>query len=370
MKVFIIFFILLQSSILFANDGAYFMSGNQLIPIKETSIEVRKEILSLKRIDNEFLEVTVDYIFFNPEKASKTILVGFEAFSPEGDAEFLPKNGQHPYMESFTVNLNQKILPFEISYVSTENNKKNYSLKEIESRMSGFDYTSFYYVYHFNATFKPGENRLVHTYKFRLSGSVDYFYDFEYVLTAANRWANNKIDDFTLNIDMGDYQDFCINQTFFKSVNEWTINGVGKKVSDFMKEYRTSEGETASVFYIQKGIIQFKKKNFHPEGELFLFTHNLLMGEQIFDLDTELPLNTDVYIIFKAVKDEMALKVLQNLPYARRGYIFTNTVLKKYYEKMPWYIPNNDYVPEPDELSEAEIKWLAELKKIKIQNAD
>lgn len=184
------------------------MSGNQLIPIKETSVQVRKEILSLKRIYDDFLEVTVDFTFFNQEKKAKTILVGFEAFSPSGDADFFPKNGQHPYMNDFTVNLNQKILPYEISYVSTEDTKRELSLKDIETNINEFDYAEFYYVYHFNATFQPGENHLVHTYKFRLSGSVDYMYNFEYILTAANRWANNKIDDFTLTIDMGYYQNF------------------------------------------------------------------------------------------------------------------------------------------------------------------
>ena len=138
--------ILLQSSILFANDGAYFMSGNQLVPIKESSVQVRKEVLSLKRVQNDFLEVTVDYTFFNPEKTSKTILVGFEAFSPSGDADFYPKNGQHPFMNDFTVNLNQKILPYEISYVSTEDAKKELSLKDIENTIKEFDYAEFYYV--------------------------------------------------------------------------------------------------------------------------------------------------------------------------------------------------------------------------------
>ncbi len=358
-------FFLFFAGVVFANDGAYFMSGNQLIPIKETSVEVRKEILSLKRV-GDFVEVTVDYTFFNPEKRAKTILVGFEAFSPEGDADFYPKNGQHPYMNDFTVNLNQKILPYEISYVSTENKEKEFSLAEIENSESMLDYAEFYYVYHFNATFQPGNNRLVHTYKFRLSGSVDYAYNFDYVLTAANRWANNKIDDFTLNIDMGAYQDFYINSTFFKSVDEWTIHGVGEKVDDFMKEYRFSNGQSAAGFFIHNGTIQFKKKDFHPKGELFLFNPHFFFINNVFSLQNNLPFHKDLMIFFDEIEDENALKVLQNLPYARRGYVFKNEILKNYYEKMPWYIPNETYVPEPDELDEMEQKWLEGLKNIKI----
>lgn len=236
---------------MFANDGAYFISGNQLIPINETSVEVRKEILSLKKV-GDYLEVTVDYTFFNPEKKSKTILVGFEAFSPEGDANFYPKNGQHPYMMNFTVNMNNKVLPFSISYVSNENRQKEFSLAEISENNSNFDVDSFYYVYHFNATFTPGINKVIHTYTFQLLGSVDYLYNFEYILTAANRWANNKIDDFTLNIDMGVFESFCINETFFNSVNEWTVNGIGKKVDGFMKEYRHPNGQNAAAFFFAR----------------------------------------------------------------------------------------------------------------------
>lgn len=370
MKGILSIFFLLLSIVGYANDGTYFMSGNQLIPIKETSIEVRKEILSLKRVNNDFLEVTVDYTFFNPEKKAKTILVGFEAFSPSGDADFFPKNGQHPYMSDFTVNLNKEILSYEISYVSTENHNKKFSLQEIEKNQEELDFAEFYYVYHFNATFKPGENRLVHTYTFRLSGSVDYLYDFGYILTAANRWANNQIDDFTLNIDMGNYQDFYINQTFFKSVERWTINGSGEKISNFMKEYRMFEGDTASAFFIQNGTLQFKEKNFHPKGELFLFNPRFFLIKNTFSLENNLPFNKDVAVFFDEIENKEALKVLQNLPYARRGYIFTNQVLKDYYEKMPWYVPNKEYVPEPNKLEEAELKWLNDLEKIKVKNTN
>src|SRR5690606_38993682 len=116
------------------------------------------------------------------------------------------------------------------------------------------------------------------------------------------------------------YQDFYINQTFFKSVDEWTINGNGEKVTDFMKEYRMSEGDTASAFFIQNRILQFKKKNFHPKGELFLFNPRYLTYQEPFSLNTILPLSTGSDPYFEKVADENALKVLQNLPYARRGY--------------------------------------------------
>ena len=56
-----------------------------------------------------------------------------------------------------------------------------------------------------------------HTYNYDLSSSVYINYEFEYVLTAANRWANKQIDDFTLIIDIGEFETFSIYKSFFKN---------------------------------------------------------------------------------------------------------------------------------------------------------
>ena len=364
------FLALFTCSISFANDGAYYMSGNQLIPITENSISIKKEILSLKRVHKDYLEVTVDYLFYNPEKEAKTITVGFEAFSPEGDVDFMPKNGQHPYMYNFTVNLNQRVLPYEISYVDNttlqEHKNREIALKDIENSRKDFGNADFYYVYHFNATFQPGNNRLVHTYTFDLSGSVDYLYDFEYILTAANRWANRQIDDFTLNLSMGDYTDFYINTTFFSSADEWTIDGIGKKGDHYLTEYRYSDGSNTAAFFMQKGTVQYKKKNFQPTGELFVFTPRYTAPGETFSPEYPLPFGAESLVYYTGATDENALKILQNLPYARRGYMFTHPVLKAYFEKMPWYIPNKNYIPKPDELNEVELRWLSHLQQVKI----
>ncbi len=62
--IFVIFYCL---SALFAtaNDGVFYASGNQLIPITETDISVKKEVLTLNRV-GDHIEVTVYYEFFNP----------------------------------------------------------------------------------------------------------------------------------------------------------------------------------------------------------------------------------------------------------------------------------------------------------------
>jgi hypothetical protein len=76
MKKIFAFASLLISLITNANDGSFCASGNQLIPIFETAISVKKEILTLKKIHDKYIEVTVYYEFFNP-KEDKNITVGF-----------------------------------------------------------------------------------------------------------------------------------------------------------------------------------------------------------------------------------------------------------------------------------------------------
>jgi len=71
---------------LFGNDGTYTLSGNQLIPIKESKISIKKEVLTITRIEDKNLDVKVEYTLFNPTK-TKEILVGFEAAEPYGDVQ-------------------------------------------------------------------------------------------------------------------------------------------------------------------------------------------------------------------------------------------------------------------------------------------
>ena len=202
----------------YTNDGAFYMAGNQLVPINETDISVKKEILYIKKTQ-EFAEVSVYYEFFNP-KDEKEIIVGFEAGIPLGDAGFSPVNGHHPYMFDFTVSLNGNFLPYQIAFVKNSTYTKNHKIQNIDPKSLDNDVIGdeldFQYVYHFKAKFKKGKNIVKHTYRYKLSRGVCYYYDFNYVLTAANRWANKQIDDFTLILDMGDFQTASIRKTFFK----------------------------------------------------------------------------------------------------------------------------------------------------------
>ena len=105
-----VWILLCMTIFLESNDGGYTMSGNQLVPIEVSDISIKKEVLSIKRVKsnhNEYLDVKVEYTFYNPNKEKK-ILVGFEAFEPDGDVNSEPVNGGHPYMKNFSVLVNGK----------------------------------------------------------------------------------------------------------------------------------------------------------------------------------------------------------------------------------------------------------------------
>lgn len=117
--------------------------------------------------------MTVYYEFFNPND-DKKITVGFEAFSPSGDVDGTINQWMqhHPYMRDFTVELNNNILKYNVAYVSdslyTENGKiKSLSIPKTDDN-TNVNEVGFYYVYHFDATFKKGINVIKHTYNYDL----------------------------------------------------------------------------------------------------------------------------------------------------------------------------------------------------------
>jgi len=351
-------FVIILGKLTYANDGAFLASGNHLIPIVVTDISIKKEILTVKKIRNQFIEVTVYYEFFNPSKEKK-LVVGFEAFSPSGDAETRPKNGLQPYMRDFTVELNGQILQYNVAYVEDSQYVKNgiitgKDLNAIKKNAETESEASFFYVYHFNAGFKKGLNIIKHTYSYDLSSYVGYYYDFSYVLTTAKRWANNKIDDFTLVVDMDEFEAFNIKKTFFSSINEWLINGIGK--SSYLKADKFSDDNGAAIsFYVQKGNLIFHKKNFIPNGDLFLYSSRIMAD----GASSYIPFSYYYQDEIEKPKDDFEKKVFANLPFARRGLVFKNKELRNYCEKLDWYIPNPNYIPDVKFLTEIEKKWIA-----------
>ncbi len=369
----------------FSNDGAYTMSGNHLIPINDKSISIKKEHLSIKRIlekkgdyFEDYYEVNVYYEFFNPN-APKKLIVGFEAQSPSGGVGIAPVNRGHPYMSDFTVMMNGDVLDHDIAYVadSTYYNAgvvRSVSLESFLNNIAENDemFSDFYYVYHFNAFFKTGVNAIHHTYRFTPSSSNVQYSVFDYVLTSINSWGDGKVGDFTMVIDAGDFASFGIDQSFFNSSADWFVSGIGNVQSTNSRADDNTTNRGWLSVNIRSGVLVFNRTNFRPQGELQL----VVLPYSIGDLGSEyysfgdsdeseislLPFSPEFDVHLSQPRNDFELKLLRNLPYARRGYVFKTPELRAFYEKMEWYIPNPNYVPDGNKLLPSEYAFLNRLK--------
>lgn len=347
-----------------ANDGAYFMSGNQLVPIVETDISVVRERLVLIR-NNDQLDVTVAYEFKNPGPA-RTLTVGFEAAPPDGDVDPEPVEGRHPYMRAFTVEMNGVALPYEVTIVPTEDYFADGVFRPVDPENSEWD--PHLYVYHFEAPFQLGTNTVTHSYSFDLSGSVVNAWSFDYVLTAANRWAGGRIGDFELIVDMGPMVEVEVMKSFFADAGEWQIEGIGAAYDRPGYYDIWSEQPDGLMFAMREGYLAFRTTDFRPTGELYLRHPSVMMAPSGTSLFTPafdaardpLPFAL-LWVIPTEAVDDFSARVLRNYPFARRGYVFRDAALSAYFEQQPWYLPDPEYVPELTALGPEEQAWFRRL---------
>ena len=376
-----------------ANDGAFYAQGNHLIPITETTISVKKEILTITRVANtitgwgSMFNVNVYYEFFNPGPA-KDVLVGFESPTPDGNAyggTLDEAYAGQPFIYDFSVAMNGKQLSYQLAHVpykykgdhhfdytrKTEDYYKNGRIQDMsqaqykanlhryfpddddveEMTLDVYGYL-FYYVYHFNAHFNEGLNTIQHTYTLRGSNLVMMDYMFDYILTAANRWANNGIDDFTLILNMGERESFSVAPTFFETPDEWSFTGKGR-----VGERTEMIGmcENCPLFHVQSGSIVFRKRNFHPEGELSIISGSYCSDAMELVKARYVDFNyNQIAFLF----DEQEKRILKNLPFAYRGYVFKDKGLQRFFESTEWYVPNPDYQADMTKLTESEKEWV------------
>ena len=413
MKNILIISFLCCSVFVYSNDGAFYMNGNQLIPVNETQVELRKEILTIK-IERGNILIDVDYTFYNPGK-SKTVLMGFEAPMPRGGADFIYDGWEmtrnHPFLKKFIVEINGVRIPYKSDIV----NKKAFNtigslagfpqeeidllnMRKYDSNrvMNGYKTTllkrdtqlsyhqflyTYVYVNYFDAEFQPGINKVHHTYSFPISGTNDRPLSFEYILTAANRWANGQIDDFTLVIDMGSFSKFYMPQTFFQGTELWndaasmTVVDSTKATEwweEYMNDYMLVIGDGSN-----KPLV-YKQMNFKPKGELWMsdyvdlqeeyywyeYYNDLMSDSAVFDITVH-EISGSFHYYFKDftyVKDEFTLQVLRNFPFATRGYVFKNRKLRNYYRRCDWYEPDESLSITANDLSIKEFEWMSQLK--------
>lgn len=351
MKYYFLFFLIVNFFFANANDGAYKGSGNHIVPIFESTISIQKEILTIKRINKDFISVNVYYEFFNP-KEPKKIKVGFEAMGPSGDVNGRPVNGEHPYMSNFTVSINNKHVDFETiatdQKIDLEKGLPQKWVETTEEHEMDFQSGEIDYVYLFEANFGKGLNVIQHSYMYELSSSVDQFYSFDYVLSAAKRWAGGTIKDFTLIIDMGEFQEYDIRKTFFTNSNEWKMIGQGN-FSDSKSMY---DDFPLLHTVIRTGTLVYEKENFIPSSELYISSKSIYAFDQ--SKNKIIPFAIEFQEYNGEPETDLEKKVFRNLAFARRGYVFKTKELQEFFEKQSWYFPNSNYLANLNQLTQEE----------------
>lgn len=348
-----------------ANDGVFYASGNQLVPLQETDIAVRKEVLTITLGDDGLATVEVDYELENPGK-EKRVLMGFEAPSPSGNTARFDSTGRHPFIQDFTVEMNGQSLPYAhavcfspIRHALEPVDFEQWKLEEhygdhIQNQKTE-EYREYAYVYHFQATFLPGLNRVRHTYRYRLSKDVATAFCLPYKLTPALRWANGQIDEFTLRIRVPQTaKHFVIDDDIFQAASFHITEGTGKT-----RHNRTAdEQKSVQEVSLRNGTLEWKTRNFAPKDELYitsadhLFSGTYPLGD-FYDRSRAFPTGMMEHQLTKSSR-----RILRNLPYAHRGYVFRNKNLQKFFEGQWWYMPDPDWQPSTDDFTLKEQEYI------------
>jgi len=238
----------LTSYFVFANDGSFYASGNNLIPLQETNISLQKELLCFTVRDFKFVQVDVNFEFFNPG-AEKKLTVGF--VTPPATGDVTEADMKHPSITDFMVVFNGVELEYKIKKMS----ETSFASK---TKINGDDF-----VYYFDVVFKPGLNTIKHNYIYKAGSSVELQRTFEYQITTGKRWANKQIDEFELQIHL-DQGIFYVPNSFWKDKKAipWQIVGRGsiKKTSEDLFSAAYEMDQKIKMVHLNSCYLSFKAK--------------------------------------------------------------------------------------------------------------
>jgi hypothetical protein len=315
-----VFFTILTFSV-FGNDGIYLTRGGVIYPTKETKISLDKEILSFK-VRDKVAQVDIQFEFSNLENVERRLLVGFQAPTAAGDVSDQISNTNQ--ISNFQILNNGQILTYQLKAAECE----DCELKDPKSFHFSQGETGVF-VYLFEMTFKPGINKINHSYSFPASSNVEMNQFYNYILTTGAKWANGTIKDLTLHIDIGTNKYFYVNDIFGQKAN-WLIIGSGKVTN---KKFDYIEKDSCRMVRVLSGKLQINVKDFKP-------TKNIEFG--IINENSFITRPTDFEKIGNGKvlglgdlslertysKDE--LKILRNTIYAQYGYAFKTKDLQDY----------------------------------------
>jgi len=378
-KVMTLLAALLCAAATWANDGVLYVNGNHLVPVQETDISLSSEVLTISLCDDGYATVDVQYVLTNRGK-EKTVTMGFEADAPYNDEVAFSPQGIHPYIHDFTVVMNGQQLTYMNAVVATQydvdcdfqpmNLQQWKSYGEVKMR-DGEDLPNnsmlydarqdslvdFAYAYYFIARFKPGRNTIHHTYRYRMSYGVGRCFEVPYWLMPARRWANGGIDDFTLRIKAPHTaKHFFVEDSLFAEAPFVVKEGVGK-----VKKTKWYD-EMFTEIALRDGTVEWHALNYKPRGNMNIQSAERLNYEG-FKLGTFYD-RSDNYLpgsyLIEPDKSRERLRILSNLPYASRGYVFKDKKLQKYFSQFWWYMPDPSWQADTSDFTPREWKLINE----------
>lgn len=355
-----------------ANDGVYYTSGNQIVPMQETDIRVTKEILTINLGDDGMADVDVYYELYN-DGPQKTVLMGFEADSPYNAFEPVKRPWEHPFISLFSVEMNGAKLPYSTALYASNfkvgdepldmKEWKNFeqmanSTVDIMDDMlynprldSACQYS---HVYKFDATFLHGKNTVHHVYRYNMGMTICSVFELAYKLSPATRWANHQIDDFTLCITAKNTaKHFLIAAGPFEDGEFIVKKRMGKvRKIDHYEDYYYEVS-------LRDGLLEWHATDFCPTEELYISSADVLIGADTpYKLGAFYDRSANYRPELCTFDAEIDKDILRNLPYAHRGYMFKKEKYQKYFEQFWWYMPDAYWEPSTADFTPAELELI------------
>jgi hypothetical protein len=333
-----------------ANDGVYYVRGNQLVPIHEADISVEKEVLTISLCDDGYAQVDVQYEFQN-HGAAKIVDMGFEASKPYNTEDSINPLGVHPYIERFVVEMNGEPLNYLNAVV--EPGKFDVPFQEPEDEDER-EFAPYSYVYYFKAPFRAGLNRVHHTYRYRMSYGVGRTFEVPYWLTPASRWKGGRISDFTLRIcATNTAKNFLLADSVFAGSQFRITEGVGK-----IRQIKYWNDRFVEIA-LRNGVVEWHMENFLPKDDFYIQSADTYTSFNHSEIGSFYD-RSDTYIFWALEGAEVPEQIARNLPYAHRGYVFKKKSLQKYFSKFWWYMPDPFYQPSMDDFTPREMRLIRE----------
>lgn len=339
----------------YGNDGVYLTRGGVIYPTRESNISLDREILSFS-VQDKVCRVDILFEFNNPENVDRKLLIGFQAPTAVGDVSDEISNSIQ--IADFKILVNGQVLPYKIKAAECEDcelkEPKDFHFSQGEQGV---------FVYLFELTFKPGNNRINHSYTFPASSNVALEQFYNYILTTGSKWAGGTINNLTVNFDLGNNKYFYVNDIFGKNAN-WSIIGSGKVTNKKIDNYEHS----CRMVRVLSGSLQIDVKEFRPLNniEFGIICENSFITQAT---DFEKIKKGKVFGICGLSLDseinysKETLKILRNTVYAQYGYSFNSQDLKDYFSQFDWYIADPNLTMDQIKLTEKEKKFIDEILK-------